>query len=179
MTGPHCLVNIFREIRQLHLQRWPCLLGSNCPLSRIGGVCPLPNPAPSRSLCVDFHSRQELLTLLPSLCANLFAFVLHVEVHKCTRMWRSAAGAGCLPRLLSARYIGLSHLTPCSHSKTSTHLSRLPAPRLHPLLVWLFSSSGYCCQSQRRFLKHLHAFHMLEPGITQITGLFSFLYLKV
>lgn len=85
MTGPHCLINMFREIRQLHLQRWPCLLGSNCPLSRIGGVCPLPNPAPSRSLCVDFHSRQELLTLLPSLCANLFAFVLHVVcMWKCT-----------------------------------------------------------------------------------------------
>lgn len=72
----------------------------------------------------------------------------------------------------------LASLT-CSHGKNSTHLSCLPAPRLHPLPVWLFSSSGYCRQSQRRFLKHLHAFHMLEPGITQVTDLFSFLYLKV
>lgn len=132
----------------------------------------------SSGLCVDFHSRQELLIRLPSLCANPFAFVLHV-VCMCTRMWRSAAGSGCLPRLLSARYTGLSHLTPCSHGKNSTHLSCLPAPRLHPLPVWLFSSSGYCRQSQRRFLKHLHAVHMLEPGITQVTDLFSFLYLKV
>lgn len=121
-----------------------------------------------------------MLIFLPLCCMWFACGSAHVWVaHMCTRMWRSAAGSGCLPRLLSARYIGLSHLTPCLHGKNSTHLSCLPAPRLHPLPVWLFSSSGYCRQSQRRFLKHLHAVHMLEPGITQVTDLFSFLYLKV
>lgn len=41
--------------------------------------------ATSNSRCADFHSRQELLIRLPSLCANLFAFVLHVVcMWKCT-----------------------------------------------------------------------------------------------